>query len=657
MMRQQHTPLQFVTLTADMVKASLHSGVFIPFLGAGASIQKMMASGEPHPGWMDIGGQLQRLMDRLEPPSPESQYLTSLASSHGVNIGKEAVPHDQSRVPWVTDDLISFQIALTRLGTRLVDLTGTCIAKDHECLTPVASYSISLSSLGKDDWVKLEGVVGEALERLVALAAREETDVQKYATPKGPKEIRPPLLDARRILSKLMGLAILLLGSERYGHLPLKGVPVSDRQRMRSYPAILAEQLLGSKVDQSRLDSRSPSIRLDEIEWIANLIWYTFRYRIPAYPSTEELAFQLSLLSETSRPPTGELSQAAGLVDYEELVGGLRDLFEFYDSGYPEPPFLHRKLAEAMLYTFGVFKRRLRSTAPSRSAAEEADEDRRINPPLVFTTNFDRALEKAFEQLGICYHVVYPVMEIGQASAPPKPGGPAGSSSTLQAVGPGVDVDTLHVRWLLRTVVPRGADFGDIQEPYLPHNLLLLRPEDATLPSPQRLLGPVVVKLHGSPLDPVDLAVVEIDPNIPDQEQPIAVKFGRSHLSPFLILSEKVYLEDLLTREKNKRPQWIDQHLRVPADEEDVGALWFLGYSLSDWNIRVQLYGHARQATPSHGREWAKKYAVDNSVNSFRSGVLSDLKVSFCPIDLEEFASKLEHALQALDVTPSPVHA
>lgn len=687
-MRKQHTPLQFSVLTPEMVAASLHSGVFIPFLGAGASIQKLMANRKPHPGWTDIGGQIQRLIDKMEPHSSESQYLASLAVSHGVDVQKQPTPQDSTRVPWVTDDLLSFQIALIRLGGLLVELTGTCIAKDHECLSPLSSYSISLRSRSKNDLTRLDAAVGEALERLVVLEEREQADVDRYKTPKGPKEIRPPLLDAKRILPKLEGLAILLLGSQRYDGLPLKGVPDGKLGQMKSYPKVLEVQLTGSRADLARFQGGVPSVRLDEVEWIANLIWYTLRYRIPVYPSTEEFAFQLSLLSETSRPPTGELSQAAGLWDYEDLVGGLRDLFEFYDSGYPEPPFLHRKLAEAMLYTFGVYKQRLRSVASDagyapRPAAEEADQDRRINPPLVFTTNFDRALEKAFEQLGICYHVVYPVMETGQTASSPKVGEDAGpalvtpradrvtegepplSGETLPSQGPatfrlpaGRDTDSnaFQVLWLLRTVVPRGADFGGIQEPYLPHNALQLNPEDASLPSPERLLGPVVVKLHGSPLDPIDVTIVRSDPNNPDQVRPSPVKLGRSHLSPFLVLSEKVYLEDLLTHEKNRRPLWIDQHLRVPSEDEDVGALWFLGYSLSDWNIRVQLYGHARQATPSHGREWAKKYAVDNSVNAFRSGVLSDLRVSFCPIDLVEFAHHLEHALDKLNATASPIH-
>jgi SIR2-like protein len=670
-MLSSKSPTEFLRLTKGFIETSLKSGVFIPFLGVGASIQHLVGEDTPHEHWFALAHQLDLLEKSFPSPSdalsPEAAYVRSVAQANGVQIpplDKVPVPN---QLPTAlkedsSEQVRLFQVAVASLGSVLAELTGRHLSENRDCLSPIATFRVSLKGMTSAEWSRLAASFSEAILRLIPLLIADspllklDKDESRVADDGAPPML-PPLY-AHAIFVKLLGLCLLVLGKDRYGAVattlgaPGHGIPLDTIAEVRGHPRIVERMVEDLPEERDRFTGQSPGIALYELEWVSNLLWYSLRYRLPLYPTSQELGFQLSLSSSSPPgPPTGPLNQAAGLVGYDELVSAIRRFFRFYDSGYPMCPLFHRQLALALRYCFSTYvERRERIDeeslrrgqtenwiAPNRSrsahsqtpaALRAASRGSTILPPVAFTTNLDRALEKAFEQLEQSYHVVYPVLpRFAQTES-------GDSKSGNQDV---------KVAWLLRTV-NCGTSRDDPTPPYVPKQLVVLDPQQASFPNPEKLLGPVIVKLHGSPLDPTDAAAGKRALSIVNPDGSRA-DFDSSE--PFLVLSERFYLEALLQRERNKPPLWIERHLSIPAGEGS-GSIWFLGYSMSDWNVRVQMYDQVRHSKSHQSVRAAEKYAVVSVVDEFQSAVLADLKVKFFHNTLDEFTTLLGAALNSL---------
>jgi hypothetical protein len=152
--------------------------------------------------------------------------------------------------------------------------------------------------------------------------------------------------------------------------------------------------------------------------------------------------------------------------------------------------------------------------------------------PLIFTTNFDCVIENVFERKRISCHVVFPIK-----------------------TGSGL------VRWVFHTDQARRGMITSWKDDIYADTAF-----DKTGRPTHELLGPIIVKMHGSPLSNI--------PYLSQHDEP----------SHHLVLSEADYLRSLA--QKESLPPWITEQLGGVCPR----YVLFMGYSISDWNIRLELY-------------------------------------------------------------------
>jgi hypothetical protein len=214
---------------------------------------------------------------------------------------------------------------------------------------------------------------------------------------------------------------------------------------------------------------------------------------------------------------------------------------------------------------------------------------------MALTTNFDMALESAFENLKASYHVVFPIFD-SDASVAALPDGKNQERSTFPATFP-------TIVWVIKTVT--FFEGGERSVDWTPWNQ---RDNEGLRDKEFNPEGPVIVKLHGSPLEA-----------IPENKLPEY----RDYCS-CIVLPESTYLEMILQQD-SPFPGWISRALRTPKSQE-VRSLWFLGYSISDWNIRLWLYQqlHWIFDDPENA---PNLFAVNHGFDLYQSAVFGRLRV------------------------------
>ena len=144
---------------------------------------------------------------------------------------------------------------------------------------------------------------------------------------------------------------------------------------------------------------------------------------------------------------------------------------------------------------------------------------------------------------------------------------------------------------------------------------------------PIPLFGPIVVKLHGSPLDEMT----------PDSQAAGSESYQHS-----LILSEHDYMRNIVS-EIGAGPEWT----QVPFSGMVNGErkhLWFLGYSMSDWNVRLRLYKQISQRKQGKVEGAPDKRNVDRFIDPLREPLMDVLDIHIERDDLSSFASTLANA-------------
>jgi hypothetical protein len=69
--------------------------------------------------------------------------------------------------------------------------------------------------------------------------------------------------------------------------------------------------------------------------------------------------------------------------------------------------------------------------------------------------------------------------------------------------------------------------------------------------------------------------------------------------------------------------------------------LWFLGYSITDWNVRLRLYEHIRRLADSVEGQVQERLALDRRFDCLRSAVLGALGVRVFLGELQDFGATL----------------
>jgi hypothetical protein len=352
----------------------------------------------------------------------------------------------------------------------------------------------------------------------------------------------------------------------------------------------------------------SGQLRLDVVQWMSDLLWYTLRYWLPCYPTTTELAFELSLHVMDAPVRRAELAQAAQALETENLadlsirIKKLMDYCEECQDQHEETSkssgLFYDAIAVALQHEFE------RYSAPlPDGAAKWGRGQAQLDPPplpMLFTTNFDRAMERAFEKSGTAFHVLFPVIRAG----------------TVRGEG-----GRLPVTWKLRNwfsserAKKTGKRFDDVYWESV-------CPADSS-PSID-WEGPLIVKLHGSP-----------------SEQP-----GMSEDHHWMVLSEVGYLQAL---GGSAMPDWVRAQLHdsVEPGAEGRRSLWFLGYSIADWNVRLRLYQDSQVG--------GARRTFNRDADPYRMALLKVLGIDTFLGDLNEFPRFIAKALKDNEIETSPL--
>ncbi len=292
-------------------------------------------------------------------------------------------------------------------------------------------------------------------------------------------------------------------------------------------------------------------LTLGEIRWLKELLWWSLRFDVPVYPNSSELAHYLSYQINPSvhRDVRDiDLMKVAETLRIDSDLGGnkqLKDLFETIRDNR-NPISLNNKetieisdelILELTEYLF---------TSNQRY-------------PLLITTNYDTMVETSFEKYTekhkneidtTGYRIIFPMLKWnGDKFFKPT-----------------------DICWICETHIKHKDGRVNIF-----YNDIDLEP--ATNSAADNLkdfssLMPTIIKLHGNPL-------LEIEQIISGLKKAYS---GSSYDSVmhFTVLTESDYLKSLFLR--------LDDGNIQKILFSRVRSFWFLGYSVSDWNVRTIIY-------------------------------------------------------------------
>ncbi len=409
-------------------------------------------------------------------------------------------------------------------------------------------------------------------------------------------------------------------------------------------------------------DEKLSHLDIGHLTWLSDLLWLTFFIWLPLYPTSHELAVELSLVAQGKKKTSGiDLLRTAECVqDPQALSDYLGERFlRFNPDGENRPSKAlimepHWRTAAMAIY----------QSLPRESDTESAN-------PVIFTTNFDNGLELALEnmirmnlerkeessKLVSTYRVVFPILAAV----------PSNSSEKYfylwwvardWSISGAKDEPIITYKWLDDTVEQSGGSNrtsfsfpkrSTVPEAYMKDGESVaanMAATDIYSTLNERISGPVIVKLHGGPLH--DLPPSCQTANVGPHRDPRPYRH-------YIVASEHQYLEAIV-REHSSFPKWASDLL---SGSQHVS---FVGYSVNDWNIRVQLAKdlgkHAleiRQPKESAGsastspealvasRTQSRRSILVKSIDQPSKALLERLGVWSEEVSLDKFTNRLYH--------------
>ena len=580
---------------------AIRGGVFTPFLGAGASSLRAKTTdltSQPWKGIVDtvvaVASELRTKESLLFLRSFLSQRLrlSSKQLNTFLQVVDEPFKFFVKSPAFNGNGLLALQVELVRATRRLTHYFGTRFAEETPSIhrLPDCSIPFDVSTIAaKETLTQLFRAAAVAKDLKGASFARQNSPfIHKFSGISRSLEVQ-------RLQHKLLTLIAILLGG-----------------RTGSYGAKLWSHAEGGNVPvrEEILNGTAPDsgcLRLDAVQWMSELVWYTLRYCIPCYPTTAEMAFELSLLVDDAPPRRAELAQAAQALenyDPDSLASEVKDLISYCDEcqknqrdGSKSTRAFYYGIAIAMRHQFDLYVTTSKGDPNDRwrndrdnaeeeeiaktneSAKEAADKFLGV-PPIVFTTNFDSALENIFENAGLGYHVVYPMQS--------------------EAGAQGVQ----NLIWWFKTFYPKKENMTASNVPW---DFIMTKYG----PNPEKIFGPMIIKLHGAPCM-----------TKPD---------GTS--KSWMVLSELGYLQAL--GGQASMPDWLKEQLG--NKKLSRRSLWFLGYSIADWNVRLRLFEHIKE-----GNVGARS-TVDREEDPYRVALLKNINVQHWVEDLTAIPAMIDH--------------
>jgi hypothetical protein len=557
----------------NVLEKAVRDGTFTPIIGAACS--SLDHKGEPRYKLADAVRAKARAIGRYL-NATERRYLDELIDvDHGFEPQLETEP----------DPLMAFYVALLRL-----DRSAAITFKRG-----VEQYINDVDKECEFLWKRHGGI---SFPRLIA----------DWHVPLATSEYQSDIIEnLRTAIAAAKRLRKSMTTAWRTAGLGAEGIVVN------------LDSLLSSLVDGGRV-KRNASLNLMDLVWIGNLFWHCLRFDQPYYPTTAELAFQLSLCtaaapgSARNAPP--QLAQAAQAIGDPDLF--LTDWFRFYGQNAGESGFYH-SLATWLQNNYARCEPSvLRSSTSS------------VPLPIVFTTNYDQEIEASLTKLRCPHHVVMPVYLswTSKAAGDPEQGSPP----------------SLEPLWLTKTVNFTRNDAWEYAGRTEEGSRSNGDGPNLTVPR-EEFLGPVIVKLHGSPLDdlPAKGKVGKLPHTLVDTENSYETSYKHR-----VIITEFDYLKDL----RRQIPVWLQRALRNPRRQ-----LFFLGQSISDWNIRLRLADHVSWIDPTEasGKSEAavpanvterpyRRVAVNRTRGFFDVAFMDPLRIAQLPVELETVQRTLEGA-------------
>jgi hypothetical protein len=586
---------------------AIRGGSFTPFLGAGASSLRAKTTDVTLQPWKGIISTVVAIASELR--SQESLLFVRSFLSQRLRLSlrqlNACLPLGEpskifSKESAFTDNgLLALQVELVRATRRLTQYFGSRFAAETPSIQRLPDCAV-LFEVGTPD-------AKETLTQLFrAAAVARDLNNATFARRNSPFIQRFPGIDrsleTQRLHHKLLSLIVILLGRRREAfnsklrlHVEGGGVPVRE------------EIWNGTAPDSGYL-------RLDAVQWMSELLWYTLRYWIPCYPTTAEMAFELSLLVDEAPPRRAELAQAAQALenfDAESLAAEVKNLISYCDEcqkhkqdGSEGTRAFYYSIAAAMQHQYDLFVAAPKADPNDRyrddeddtehdnaskmdaSKSEPSEDEKKEDfisspiPPIIFTTNFDRALENIFDEVGLGYHVVYPMVKGLDAPNSQKP------------------------MWRFRTNYPKADETRPVDVPWddIMRN---------NRPDPRKIVGPMIIKLHGAP----------------------CIDKPNKNYKHWMVLSEVGYLQAL--GDQGGMPPWLNEQLG--NKKLSRRSLWFLGYSISDWNVRLRLFEHIRE------RNVGARSTVDREKDPYRVALLKRITVQHWVEDLTSIPAMIDH--------------
>lgn len=563
---------------------------FIPFLGAGASSLRrdpLELTGIP---WGPASDLVNRLFSCFEVDSSERNHLLSFLASNGVSTkGHSSVPFDPKAAEGAS--LLRLQVSLVRLSCQLTGNLGRQIDTLRPAPTGPKVLGVPLSH-------EEDSILFEEFVRAV------ETCDELIADPEWNSSVPYVILPMDVIRRKIAHLGWIVLGKSTF---------------LKQWLARCKSDVRTLKDSGIEADLDPGFLRLDEAAWLTEVLWLTIRREIQAYPTSSELACRISLEVTKLGPRTGELAQSADY-DLSSAFKVIQAWFKFCQgdaqngrtargSTRSVRSKLHLAVACALKVSFDRYQ---------ETYAFDSGFPPKAGLPVAFTTNYDRELELAFDRAGFNYHVMFPAQGRKNRGSNPAPFWMLKNVTHNKVGDPSIELRTL------------GKDGN------LPHS---------NPPTTLVFKGPLIVKLHGSPLEelPSDRKVGEF--------QDIVLS---------LVVAESEYLHSIIG-ETAGGLEWLKKQTTsgVGSGGTTKRRMWFLGYSVSDWNVRLRLYEQisSRQADaseenlregqdePSHqdgSKIEFERDSVNRPVDILRRTLLEDrLEIRLHEAELLDFADEL----------------
>jgi TIR domain len=398
---------------------------FTPILGPECSTLGRLRD----PGRVRIGAAMNAvLFDEQLMESEEEAYVRALAEVEEVPL--EALP-TAGATPH--EDIHELRLRLVRFAYKAGSVFGHIMAD-----TAIAARDIreqKVESHHGSEWEELREFAIRACE--VARRLRREAQDESSNV--------PPDYDARGVYNRLIEAGRRIVGGS---------ISPARRRRLEMHhdedmAGVFEDLGLAQEGDPLRQQVAAGALYMHDLEWLADLVWYAFRFDVHSGLTNRELAFQFSL-------GVSDASHIRDMTTIAELIGERAN--EMLPRWLEAPT--DGKASDSTRFFDAIALLLQRQDRDSQQGGTRL-------PGVALSTTFDAELQAAFARSGAKrFSVVMPLR-----------------------CSPGDQRDSPYIRW---AGVCHDVEAGTVSWTWID--------EASPMIPPRGLAGPVVVKLNGAPL-------------------------------------------------------------------------------------------------------------------------------------------------------------